>query len=82
MSATAVEAPPTGVPVASAGTTAEVIVGAHMLARRIILDLLARTREDSTSQGAVLHALRELDREFLDAALQVTRDLNAALVSS
>lgn len=63
------------------GTVAETVLGAHLHVSRAIADLLALSRQDTTSQGAVLHTLRDLDRELLDATLEVSRACNAELTS-
>jgi hypothetical protein len=75
MTVTATEAP-------AASSTAETVLCAHLHVTRAITDLLALAKADPTTQGAVLHTLHDLDREVLNASLQVSRDRNAAAAQS
>lgn len=72
----------TATEVSPASTVAETILTSHLHVTRAITDLLALAKSDPTSQGAVLHTLHDLDRELLDASLQVSRDRNAAAAAS
>lgn len=72
----------TATEVSQASPTAETILVAHLHVTRAISELLALAKADPTSQGAVLHTLRDLDHELLEASLQVSRDHDATALSS